>query len=238
VKISEDGKQIGHVTNFLEHQRINRPTASKHSRTPHARLTEPSVSAQESLTASSLLEGKGTGNREGKGVVSADADEPQLTLGSPADPPQLPPAGLDAKKKKGGRERNEVLDALAVVGGGSVDSVTAPMWGEAAKALKDIREVCPDVTAAMIQQAAKAYRDEWKGASLSPSALAKHWQKFGPQKKEGAAGGFFIGIAEPEGDWRAEAEKMGIPVAPGELWSTLERAWRVQIYRRMKEVAA
>ena len=227
VEEKEDGKLIGHVSNFLEHQRINRPTRSKHSRTPHARLTEDSVSIHDALTASSLPEGKGTGNRERKGVVSADADEPELTLESPEDMPPLPPAGSDAKKKKGGRERNPLMDALAVVGGGSVESVTGPMWGETARALKDIREVCPDVTPAMIQQACKAYREEWKNASLSPSALAKHWQKFGPQKKE--RGGVDL-KQEPDWDWQAVAETL--------YGQRLDLPWKQLMERQREDITA
>ena len=155
--------------------------------------------------------------------LSADADEPKLTLQTLTDPPQPPPAGSDTKKKKGARQRNAELDALAVVGGGSVESVTAPMWGETAKALKDIREVCPEVTAAMIQQAAQAYREKWKNATLSPSALAKHWQTFGPQKKEG--GGERL---EPDWDWPAVFERLyGAP--PSLPWKGLLERMRDEV---------
>ncbi len=178
-----------------------------------------------------------TKNAETKNhLLSADADEPELRLDPPADPPQPPPAGSDAKKKKGARQRNDVLDALAVVGGGAVESVTAPMWGEAAKALKDIREVCPDVTAAMIQQAARAYREKWKNATLSPSALAKHWQTFGPQKKEGAARSQVI--QEPSG-WRLKAQELGYDwVDDSTMWAMLERPDKARIYNAMKGAAA
>jgi len=230
VTSSDDGKQIGHITNFLEHQRINRPTASKHSRKPHAALTESSVSPHSLLTHDSVPERKGTGNRERKGVVSSDDDEPELTLESANQPPS-PPAGSDAKKKKGGRERNELLDALAVVGGGRVETVTRAMWGEAAKALSDIREVCPDVTASMIVAAASAYRNEWTNASLSPSALAKHWGKFAPgAKKEGAR--VFQGVQEPAWDWRTVARDLGLCA---NNWAMLERADKIQILRKQME---
>lgn len=108
VKISDDGRQIGHVTNFLEHQRINRPTASKHSLKPQPRLTESSVSAHASLMDASLPEGKGreqgTGNREKEQgfLLAPDGAEPV------AD--DLPgsatgtPAGSGEKKKRGAAE--------------------------------------------------------------------------------------------------------------------------------------
>lgn len=192
VEKKADGKLIGHISNFLEHQRINRPTRSKHSRTPHARLTEDSVSAHDTLTDSSLPEGKGTGNRERKGVVSADADEPELTLESPEDPPPLPPAGSDEKKKKGGRERDAVFDALLRVCGMPMEGLTGSEGGRVAKARKEIMQACFGLTVegivAEIERRAATYRREWPNAELTPTALAANWSRFaGGQKKEGGA---------------------------------------------------
>jgi hypothetical protein len=122
-------------------------------------------------------------------------------------PDEAPPR----KKKKGGaaRERNELLDTLAVLSGGQLELVTRAMWGEAAKALSDIRAVCPDVSPQMIRSAAEAYRREWPKVSLSPSALAKNWGKFAPgAKKEGGAAeamfapGAVMARSAPEG-WQS-----------------------------------
>ena len=167
-------------------------------------------------------------NKEGADAPPVSAE---LSLASEVEP-EIQDKTTPQKKKKGGavRERNELLDALAVVGGGSVETVTRPMWGEAAKALSDIKAVCEDVTPGMIRAAAVAYGDEWPKASLSPSALAKHWSKFAPgAKKEG--GRRSDAIAEPHWRWRATAVELEIPVADGEPWARLERSWQVQIWK-------
>lgn len=111
------------------------------------------------------------------------------------------------------------------------------MWGEAAKALKVIREVCPDVTPDQITAAGAAHRAEWPKASCSPSSLAKHWSKFGPQKKERGAGGGSQVVLEPQGDWQSVARvKLGMHwVQDGEPWVMMERAQKVKIVNAMKE---
>jgi hypothetical protein len=124
-----------------------------------------------------------------------------------------------------------LLDVLAVVGGGNVETVTRAMWGEAAKALSDIKVVCVDVTPEMIGKAAEAYRREWPKASLSPSALAKHWSQFAPgAKKEG--GRTAQGVAEPTWNWRRVARELGLCA---ENWAMLERADKIKILRKQME---
>jgi uncharacterized protein YdaU (DUF1376 family) len=169
-------------------------------------------------------------------LLEAAASESAPELDSSDVPPSDSPSGWTAKKKKGGavRERNAVLDALAIVGGGALESVTRPMWGEAAKALKDIRQVCPEVTAEQITAAAAAHRAEWPKASCSPSSLAKHWAKFGPQKKEGGGNGKSV---EPEWNWRDFAAfKCGIEVGCLAWRDVLERL-REQILDAWKRAA-
>lgn len=138
-----------------------------------------------------------------------------------------------AKKKKGGgtRPRNELLDALAIVGGGSVETVTNSMWGAAAKALSEIRAVCADVTPEMIRKAAEAYHCEWPKASLSPSALAKHWSQFAPGAKK-ESGRVSQGVQEPAWDWRAVARELGLCA---EHWAMLERGAKIDILRKQME---
>ena len=163
--------------------------------------------------------------------LSADADGPRLALETSEDPPSDSPKGLDPQKKKGGavRQRNEVLEALAIVGGGSVENVTQPLWGAAAKALKSIREVCPEVTAEQIRAAAAAYRAEWPKASCGPMALAKHWGVFGPQKKEGGTDWRY----EPSGDWRAVAESIyGMP--PSLPWPEMHETAKKEIWAALR----
>jgi hypothetical protein len=57
-----DGKQYGRIDKFNEHQRVNRPTASKIAGL--VEIIEGSVNTHGSLTAGKE---QGTGNREGKG---------------------------------------------------------------------------------------------------------------------------------------------------------------------------
>jgi hypothetical protein len=77
-----------HVVNFTKHQRINRPTLSKHpacSRDVHGGLSEDSVSPPAPLPEDSPQE-QGTGNREGEqgtGTTSSlVADKPRPTRGT------------------------------------------------------------------------------------------------------------------------------------------------------------
>lgn len=125
------------------------------------------------------------------------------------------------------RERNELLDALAVLSGGSVETVTGSMWGAAAKALSEIKAVCQDVTPEMISAAVAAYRREWPKATPTPSALAKHWSQFAPgAKKDG--GRTVQGVQEPTTNWREVARELGLRA---ENWAMLERADKIRILR-------
>lgn len=127
------------------------------------------------------------------------------------------------------RERNELLDALAVVGGVALEKVTRALWQETATALRDIREVCGEVTPAMIAAAAARYRAKWPKVTLSPSALAKHWGTYGgSEKKEG--GRSAQGIAEPS-QWREAAAALGLQT---EQWAMLERAEKVAVIRQQQ----
>jgi len=99
------------------------------------------------------VKGKG---REGKGK-----DGPSGTgEGDPAKPT---------------RKRNETLDAIVSVCGGDPSQTTSAGWSQAAKALSDIRQVCPAVTPEILRQKADAYRKAHPEWELTTSALAKHW---------------------------------------------------------------
>lgn len=67
------GKRYGHITNFTEHQRINRPTESKIKELDI--VWEGSTTAQPQLSEDSLLEGKGK-ERKGKDGENKN-DEPK-----------------------------------------------------------------------------------------------------------------------------------------------------------------
>jgi hypothetical protein len=71
------------------------------------------------------------------------------------------------------RARNELLDALATVGGGKPEEVT--QWGPAIAARAEIVVVSPDVTPDEVRRRAVNYRTHFDGAALTPTALSKHW---------------------------------------------------------------
>lgn len=111
---------------------------------------------------------------------------PRLLEESPEESPEeIAPDGASESSKHSKpprkpikpRERNAVLDALVSVDGSDPVQVTSPAWGAAAKALKDIREVDPDVTTEEIQRRASNYRLHMPDAAISATALAKHWAK-------------------------------------------------------------
>lgn len=87
------------------------------------------------------------------------------------------------------RIRNELLDALAIIDGSDIRQITQNGWKPIAKALKDIKSVCPDLTAEEINRRAAKYRIKWPTMSLTPLALAKYWAVM---EHKAAATGFLI----------------------------------------------
>lgn len=209
------------------------------------RYQKPSTASRESSTAKEPLTKKATPflsnsfpiplpDPEGAEAPRLPAElslAEQCSLDDRAAAAQDKPAPQKKKKAGAVRERNELLDALAVVGGGSVETVTRALWGEAAKALADIKAVCAEVEPDMICAAAAAYRQEWPKASLSPSALAKHWSKFAPGAKK-ETGRVLQGVREPTWDWRSIAKAESLCA---EHWSMLERADKIKILRKQME---
>ena len=94
----------------------------------------------------------------------ADAPPPARLklLPSPADAP--PP-----------RARNVLLDALASATGSDPAQVPPTAWSGIATALAQIRSVCPEVTPEELHRRAAHYRAHMRGATLTATALAKHW---------------------------------------------------------------
>lgn len=74
-----------------------------------------------------------------------------------------------------GREWNELFDALITATGANPSETTQSAKGAVGKALKEIRDVCPDLTPAEINRRAANYRKRMPKMLLSASALAKHW---------------------------------------------------------------
>ena len=82
------------------------------------------------------------------------------------------------------RVRDECFEALIELSGCEPSEVTKDMRGSVNRALKSIREVTPDLSPAEIQRRAAAYRSLYPKATLTATALAKHWPVLGQKKEE------------------------------------------------------
>lgn len=119
------------------------------------------------------------------------------------------PAAQDVPRAKDRpvRERNAAWDALASLEGvGIADRPNRLASGAIGKALKVIRESCPDLgldeIAQEIERRADNYRRQWPRATLSPMALARHWARF--DRVEEPANGH--AVLEREGQSRLSAQ--------------------------------
>ncbi len=72
------------------------------------------------------------------------------------------------------RERNPMMDALAVCDGGP-QGLTSTAWGRIAKAMKEIREASPDVDPSEITRRRANYFTHYPDAYCTSTALAAHW---------------------------------------------------------------
>lgn len=104
--------------------------------------------------------------------------------GSGRETPPVPRPPLTQKTqirtKYTPRARNPLLDALAALGGASLEHMTPTEWGRAAKALKDIRSVKPDLTVEDIRIASDNYTKLYGSAYLTSTALSNNWSKVRP----------------------------------------------------------
>jgi hypothetical protein len=80
--------------------------------------------------------------------------------------------------------RNPILDSLVESCGGDPAATTRSAWAQAATALRDIKEVCPQVTPDDIKAKAAAYRKAHPEWDLTPLALAKHWGSLVERKQQ------------------------------------------------------
>ncbi|MCK9519165.1 MAG: YdaU family protein [Dehalococcoidia bacterium] len=78
------------------------------------------------------------------------------------------------------RSRNPLMDALGKLdaAGGNVEQITKSGWSSIAGALRDIREVTPEVTPEEIERRAANYRTQFPADTrITAHALAKHWAR-------------------------------------------------------------
>jgi uncharacterized protein YdaU (DUF1376 family) len=200
---------------------------------------------EPSATKDTSAEAEGSGAKKEKGAAAAQ----QLTVaegggaaltvvdgGLPEFPETEPPGWLREGKVRRVRPRgrNELFDAVARVCGMVPEQVTKSAGGEIGKALSEIKGVCEGVSVAEIERRARAYRREWPLATLSPSALAKHWGRFGGgAKKEGGPGlGNEVMVSAPEG-W-----ELAMPELFGEDWREFYGAFETMSAADQRQVRA
>lgn len=111
------------------------------------------------------------GNASGNANVTPKKSESRSQK-SEVIPPNPPASAAEEKQP---RPRNELLDCLATVGGGSPLEVPPNRWSAVQRCLREIKAVTPDLTAAEISRRAANYRTHFRDAVVTPEALMKHW---------------------------------------------------------------
>lgn len=97
------------------------------------------------------------------------------------------------KKLPKARERDPIFDALAAAEGSKLAELTKRAAGAIGVAAAEIRKASPDVTPEEVARRAANYRCVMpRGATLTASALAKHWPRCGvaTARREQPAEGF------------------------------------------------
>jgi hypothetical protein len=113
-----------------------------------------------------------------------DITPPNPLEGALTDKPSEGEKPKKPKKERKPVERNPVLDALVESCGGDIPSTTRSAWAQAATALRDIKEVQPNVTAEDIKAKASTYRRLHPDWDLTSSALSKHWGSLAERKTD------------------------------------------------------
>ena len=79
------------------------------------------------------------------------------------------------KKPKNQRSRDELVDALVMACGYNIDEVTPDAWRAAGVAAAQLRKLATTPTPADVHYRAQVYQVNMPGATLTPSALVRHW---------------------------------------------------------------
>jgi hypothetical protein len=162
------GRRYLHAVNW-DHQKINRPQKSRLPQCPiHDRLTADSVngSRNDSVNAHGA-------DTEPSPPSRAPADQGSGNKGSgnkgTRDQGTLAPDEPTPKQ----RPRDEIFDALVAACGIDPTQLTDAGRGPINNAVKQLRAI--DATGPQIALRARRYRERFRDAALTPSALAKHW---------------------------------------------------------------
>jgi hypothetical protein len=178
-----DGKRYGHIRNFLSHQHISRPSASKIS--PLDDGSECSMNAHGGLSEGSLPEGKGreqgTGNgREEEGsrsdagasVPSQSDDVSVVDLSQRQNPSDIAKQMVQIWHEECG----DVLPRVDKLNQKRIKSASARFHDELERDFEKWRAVCQQVRGSPFLRGEEG-RDSWRGASfdwcLTPTYLPK-----------------------------------------------------------------
>jgi biotin operon repressor len=80
------------------------------------------------------------------------------------------------------RKKDNLFEVIAEVCGISLTGMTRSSRGQLNKAVKELREI--DTTEEQVRHKAKAYKAQYPNATLTPTALIKHWSSFAELEKK------------------------------------------------------
>jgi hypothetical protein len=123
---------------------------------------------------------------DSQGVSIEPAEKPHPPAETPQEPARKGRKGRKGREEKEeiapqARARNPLMDALGECEG-NIMELNRAAWSKVATALKQIREVAPDVTPDEIRRRTANYQTHFEGAALTSTALSNHWAKCGAPK--------------------------------------------------------
>ena len=80
------------------------------------------------------------------------------------------------------KKKDTLFETIAEVCGISLTGMTRSSRGQVNKALKELKEI--NATEEQVRHKAKAYKAQYQNATLTPTALVKHWSSFGELEKK------------------------------------------------------
>ena len=94
------------------------------------------------------------------------------------------------------RKKDNLFEVIAEACGISLAGMTRTARGQLNKAVKELREV--GATSDQVKHKAKAYRAQYPNATLTPTALIKHWSSFAELEKKHARPSVWDTYERPE----------------------------------------
>ena len=88
----------------------------------------------------------------------------------------------DKPQESSTKKRDTLFETIAEVCGISLTGMTRSSRGQLNKAVKELREI--GTTDEQVRHKAKAYKAQYPNATLTPTALIKHWSSFAQLEKK------------------------------------------------------